>query len=212
MIRGVKISLDVAMYILFLYLMSYRSGRGLYLHGILGVALFALFLLHHLLNRHWFRGLFRGRYPLRRIIVTALDGALLVVMVVMSISSVMMSGDVFAFSPFVLSQFARDLHSASAAWGFVITLFHMGFHSDGAMIKLRRRVQGTFFAPLYGPAFFLVLALGLWCFWRTSLLAKMALIHRGAQPFDALTFYGRHIMATLAACQLSHLALRWTKK
>ena len=34
--RGMKICVDAAMYAIFLYLMSYRAGRGLFLHGVWG--------------------------------------------------------------------------------------------------------------------------------------------------------------------------------
>ena len=53
----IKIFIDVVMYLIFLYLMSYRAGRGLLLHGILGCILFALFVLHHILNVRWYGGL-----------------------------------------------------------------------------------------------------------------------------------------------------------
>ena len=46
--RQGKLLVDIVMYVLFLYLMSYQAGRGLLLHGVLGCVLFGLFLFHHL--------------------------------------------------------------------------------------------------------------------------------------------------------------------
>lgn len=97
--RKVKIMTDVVMYFIFLYLMSYRAGRGLFLHGILGCFLFVLFVLHHILNGRWYSGLKKGRYRPARIFFVGIDFLLFVAMAGMAVSSVMMSGDIFTFPP-----------------------------------------------------------------------------------------------------------------
>lgn len=99
--RKMKILVDMVMYFIFIYLMSYRAGRGLFLHGVLGCMLFGLFLLHHMLNLAWYQGIFKGGYSFQRAALVFTDFLLLADMAAMMISSVQMSGDVFAFSPFV---------------------------------------------------------------------------------------------------------------
>ena len=97
--RGIKICVDAAMYAIFLYLMSYRAGRGLFLHGLWGCILFALFLLHHISNLRWYSGLLKGKYGPSRISFNGIDLLLFIAMVLMAVSSVMMSGDVFPSPP-----------------------------------------------------------------------------------------------------------------
>lgn len=84
--RKVKIATDVVMYFIILYLMSYRAGRGLFLHGILGCFLFVLFMLHHILNGRWYSGLKKGRYRPARIFFVGIDFLLFAAMVGMAAS------------------------------------------------------------------------------------------------------------------------------
>lgn len=55
----VKLVVDFCMTGILLFLMLYeRIGRVT--HEWLGIAMFVLFLSHHILNRNWIRNLFRG--------------------------------------------------------------------------------------------------------------------------------------------------------
>ena len=69
--RRIKIIVDIIMFLLFLYLLSYRPGMGLMYHAVVGIAQLSLFILHHLLNLNWYGTLFKGRYGFRRILLTA---------------------------------------------------------------------------------------------------------------------------------------------
>ncbi len=162
--RKMKILIDIVMYFIFIYLMSYRAGRGLLLHGVLGCILFGLFLLHHILNLTWYRGILKGGYSFTRAALFFTDFLLLADMAVMMISSVQMSGDVFAFSPFVATQSARNLHVCGTAWGFVWMAFHLGFHTHGFFRRLYRKTKDTFFGYTYVFLFLLVWAAGIRCF------------------------------------------------
>lgn len=195
------------MYILFLYLMSYRAGRGLYLHSVLGCILFAVFLFHHVLNLRWYQGLGKGKYTLRRTIFVMLDFLLLAAMVIMAISSVMMSGDVFAFSPFMSTQFGRDLHICSTAWGFFLTVLHIGLHTNVIFAKLRHKAKETIFAYVYDLFFFLLFIAGVWCFILSGLWMNMLHISRENSAFLPFNFYGEYLMTTLVACQFIYLLL-----
>lgn len=205
--RKVKILIDIAMYVIFLYLMSYRAGRGLYRHGVLGCVLFALFLIHHVVNLRWYRSLGKGKYTFVRGLFLVLDLLLFAAMIVMAVSSVMMSGDIFAFSPFTVTQTARNLHVLSTSWGFLLMVFHVGLHTNTAFTKLYRKVRETFFAYAYDLLFLLVLAIGIWCFYLSGLWRNMLLIPHGNPAFEPLRFYGEYLMITLAACQIVHLLL-----
>lgn len=59
-VMKVKISIDAAMTLALLLLMAYGLV-GEAAHEWLGMGMFALFLLHHLLNRRWIRAVPQGR-------------------------------------------------------------------------------------------------------------------------------------------------------
>ena len=67
-----KISVDIAMTALFLALMAYHI-TGNSLHEWLGVTLFLLFIIHHILNLKWYRGLFKGKYTASRVLMATVN-------------------------------------------------------------------------------------------------------------------------------------------
>ena len=206
--RGIKICVDAAMYAIFLYLMSYRAGRGLFLHGVWGCILFALFILHHILNLRWYGGLLKGKYGPSRIFFNGIDLLLFIAMVLMAVSSVMMSGDVFSFSPFYQTQTARMIHTASTAWGFVLMLFHVGLHTHAPLTKLQKKMSSTIFGYVYYLVFAILLATGLYFFIQSSLWKSMFLMDKGNPAFSSLAYYGEYLMITAAVCQLVHLVMK----
>lgn len=205
--RQGKLLVDIVMYVLFLYLMSYQAGRGLLLHGVLGCVLFGLFLLHHLLNLGWYRGLRRGPYSAARIVFLILNLLLSVAIVLMALSSVIMSGSVFAFSLFPASEWGRALHTASTTWGFVLMALHVGLHTHVPLRKLHRKVRETFFAYAYILLFLLVMAAGIGCCFWSGLWRNMFLILGRNAATQPVVFYGQLIGTTMAACQVTHLLL-----
>ena len=205
--RQGKLLVDIVMYVLFLYLMSYQAGRGLLLHGVLGCVLFGLFLLHHLLNLGWYRGLKRGRYTAARIVFLILNLLLSVAIVLMAVSSVMMSGNVFAFSPVPAAEWGRALHTASTAWGFVLMALHVGLHIHVPLKRLYGKVQETFFAYAYILLFLLVMAAGIGCCFCSGLWRDMLLLSGRNAANHHIVSYGQLIGITIAACQVIHLLL-----
>lgn len=205
--RKVKICVDISMYVIFLYLMSYRAGRGLFLHGIWGCILFLLFLLHHILNLRWYKGLHKGKYNASRVFFNGIDLLLFAAMLVMAVSSVMMSGDVFSFSPFYQTQTARMLHTSSTAWGFVLMLLHVGLHTHGPLKKLRKKAKDSIFSYAFDLAFVLLLGAGMYCFVRSDLWKGMLMIRKGSPAFSSLSFYGEYLLITIAFCLFVHVLM-----
>lgn len=207
-----KRCVDAAMYLLLLYLMSYRAGRGLLLHGILGCALFALFVLHNLLNLRWYRGLRIGKYTGLRMLFVIADILLLADCVLMAVSSVQMSGDIFAFSPFLTTQSARSLHRCTTAWGYMLTAFHLGLHTAPLFGRLHKTVKETFFAYAYNLLFGVVLVFGIFCFAGSGLWRNMLLLPKGNTAFSELHFYAEYVMIMVAVCQAVYLLLTFLGK
>ncbi len=205
--RQEKLLVDIVMYALFLYLVSYQAGQGLLPHGVLGCILFGLFLLHHLLNMGWYRGLKHGKYTPVRIIFLTLNLLLTAAMILMAASAVMMSGNVFVFSPVPATEQGRALHTASTTWGIVLMALHVGLHTHSLWSRLYRKVRDTAFAYAYILLFLLVLAAGIGCCFWSGLCRGMFLFSTGHATVQPLLFYGQLIGMTISASQMVHFLL-----
>ena len=121
----VKLIIDIAMYLIFVALMQEHLWDGL--HEWLGIALFTLFIVHTILNFRWYQSL----------INIALFAAMLCCMV----SSVLVSGKVFAFLNLGGARIGRTLHLVSTAWVFVLMSLHLGLHLAPFANKLKKHRQ-----------------------------------------------------------------------
>ena len=146
-----RMAVDAAMTSLLPCLMAY-SLIGETFHEIAGVAMLVLFIAHHILNRAWFKGLFRGRYSPYRAFTTAVNLLLCVVMTGLPLSGIMMSKQLFRFLPTQgLSTTARTVHLLLSYWGFALMSLHLGLHVD---VMFKKKLKWLPFAAvavsLYG--------------------------------------------------------------
>ena len=133
----VKITIDLLMTVLLLFLMAY-SLVGEVVHEWIGVALFALFILHHILNRRWCRNLFRGHYTPIRVYQTALVLLVFLCMIGSMVSGVLLSRYVFRLDIHRFSAVFQTVHMLCAYWGFVFLSLHLGLHWNGMMGMVRK--------------------------------------------------------------------------
>lgn len=139
-VMKVKISIDAAMTLALLLLMAYGLV-GEAAHEWLGMGMFALFLLHHLLNRRWIRAVPQGRYAPPRIVQTALAGLIFLCMVGSMVSGIVLSRHVFAFLPKHGGyELAGKLHILCAFWGFVLMSLHLGMHWNMVLAMMRKHL------------------------------------------------------------------------
>lgn len=154
--KSLRMVVDAAMIVLLPCLMAY-SLIGELFHEVAGVVMLGLFIAHHILNRNWLKGLFRGRYSPYRAFLTVVNLLLCVVMVCLPLSGIAMSKRLFRFLPTQgLSAAARTVHLFLSYWGYVLMCLHLGLHLD-TMIRKKPKwltpVAGA--ASLYGVyAFF----------------------------------------------------------
>ena len=114
----VKLIIDIAMYLIFVALMQEHLWDGL--HEWLGIALFTLFIVHTILNFRWYQSLFKGKYTPTRTTSAVINIALFAAMLCCMVSSVLVSGKVFAFLNLGGARIGRTLHLVSTAWVFVL--------------------------------------------------------------------------------------------
>ncbi len=137
-----KMGIDLVMTVLLLCQMAYMLV-GETVHEYLGTAMFVLFILHHLLNRNWYRSLKKGRYGAVRVLQTAVNTLMLLCMLGLMVSGVILSREVFAFLPIQGGMgFARILHMLASYWGFVLMSVHLGLHW-GMVMGMARRLCRT---------------------------------------------------------------------
>lgn len=124
----IKLLVDLGMTVLLLLLMAYEL-IGQALHEWLGVGMFVLLILHHILNGTWSRNVCKGRYTALRIFQTILVAGVLLAMAGSMVSGVILSRYVFYALPIGGGRsFARSLHMVCAYGGFVLMSLHLGFH------------------------------------------------------------------------------------
>lgn len=134
----VKIAVDIAMTAVLLLLMTYEL-IGQVFHELLGIIMFVLFILHHILNSRWIKNLIRGEYTALRTLQTVLVVSVLLSMAGSIFSGVVLSRHIFSFLPFGNGlSFARNMHMLSAYWGFVFMSLHLGFHWNMMMGMAKR--------------------------------------------------------------------------
>lgn len=123
-----KLTVDIGMTAALLLLMAYELV-GQAAHEWIGIGMFVLFVIHHILNGSWIRNLLRGRYNPVHIMQTGLVLLILCAMAGLMVSGIILSRHALSFLPIKGGRsFARNLHMISAYWGFVLMSVHLGFH------------------------------------------------------------------------------------
>lgn len=123
-----KLAVDIGMTAALLLLMAYELV-GQAAHEWIGIGMFVLFVIHHILNGSWIRNLLRRRYNPVSIMQTGLVLLILCAMAGLMVSGIILSRHALSFLPIKGGRsFARNLHMLSAYWGFVLMSVHLGFH------------------------------------------------------------------------------------
>lgn len=123
-----KISVDIGMTILLIFLMTYEL-IGQEAHEWLGIGIFVLFVIHHVLNGKWSRNILKGKYNMMRIMQTILAVLVLISMLGSMVSGIVLSRHAFSFLPITGGRsWARTLHMVCAYWRFVLMSLHLGLH------------------------------------------------------------------------------------
>ena len=153
-------TLDIAMAVLTLVLMG---GNGLFngfVHEILGVVLFVLWIVHIVWNRAWIKGFLKGKYNALRIVRTIINTCVIVCVLFLMISGVMLSNHVFAWLGVESgASFARNAHMLASHWYLVFVSLHIGLHLS---LFIRGRVATGIAAALGAYGIYAFVARGLW--------------------------------------------------
>ena len=144
--KRIRIIVDIAMTVLLPMLMAY-SLIGEKFHEISGTLMFALFILHHVINRKCYSSIFKGKYHKRRTIQTVLDILLIIFMLVQPVSGILMSKHLYNLIQIPgISATVREIHLYLAYWGFVLLCIHVGTHLTLPIISFKRKKATAFYS------------------------------------------------------------------
>ncbi|MBR5938005.1 MAG: DUF4405 domain-containing protein [Clostridiales bacterium] len=141
--KRIRLIVDIVMIVVLPLLMAY-SLVGEKNHEILGSLMLILSIIHHVLNRKWYRALPKGKYGVKRIIRTVLDVLLLVIMFALPISGILMSKHLYTFIHIRgVASTSRELHLLLSYWGLVLMCIHAGTHLVPVVGKLLREKRSA---------------------------------------------------------------------
>ena len=168
---------------------------GKALHEWLGLFAVLILIFHNALNRRWWKKPLAGTFSAQKGVSFALNVALALSVVGVAVSGVMLSRHIFPFVPSGGGLFARNLHTTSAAWLFVLSAAHAGLHAPffaGALKNLfrlkksvppekKRACAARIVVPALGGA---LAVCGVFAFLRRSMGGKLA----AEASFDPFAF------------------------
>lgn len=216
---AIRIIVDVLMMLALLFLMGYQLW-GEEAHEWAGTLMMLLFIAHHLLNRHWYLNLFKGRFTFMRIFQIVVNMLLLIAMVLQMYSGIVMSRYVFAFLPIQGGmELARKLHILGAYWGVILMSIHLGLHWNIILSIAKRKVGKTNTSQFVRKSLFifsiLIATYGVFVFIDRDFLTYMFL----QSEFVFLdygevvwSFYLDYISLMGLWILISHYLLKWMKR
>ena len=161
--KKARMIIDILMVTALPILMAY-SLIGENIHEVIGVCMFVAFIIHHVINRKWWIGLFKGKYNTVRIMNTAVNLVLAVYMILQPVSGILMSKYVLKEVTINgASSTLRMIHMTAAYWGFMLMSFHLGLHIRAVSASFKRKMGKGAKAALTA-VFLLISAYGVYAF------------------------------------------------
>jgi glucan phosphoethanolaminetransferase (alkaline phosphatase superfamily) len=167
----VRIALDLAMTILFLFASAYRI-TGDKSHEWIGVSVFALFIAHNIFNHQWYKNIFRGKYTVRRALMTAVNITLALTTATLIITGLLQSRAVLAFLHLPGGMALRLIHTTAAYWLLALIGLHIGLHWG---MVARRISNNRFIKNSMRSAAFLFAVFGVWSSFDRDMFSKLFL-------------------------------------
>ena len=134
-------AVNIGMTAVLLCLMSF-SRMGEANHEILGVVMFGLLVVHHVLNRKWIGAITKGRYGAFRVCQTALVVVLTCSVVASVTSGIIVSNHLFlpltGGIDYGIYELAKSVHMVSVHLNYVLMSLHMGLHWGSIVASVRK--------------------------------------------------------------------------
>ena len=183
----IKIIIDIIMTVLYFILMAYHfTGRTI--HEYLGYLIFIFFVLHHILNIHWYKNIFKGKYSFNRSLNTFINTMLFICMFGLVISGILFNRDLVEFLNLTnIKVFNKKMHIVCSYWGFILMSVHLGMHW-GIFINMSKKIVNIK-KQIYILIGLLIAAYGVFSFIKRGFYIKMFLIAKVPNPKEAAIFF-----------------------
>ncbi|GHV73688.1 membrane protein [Spirochaetia bacterium] len=172
----IRITIDITMTILFLCAYAYRI-TGDTTHEWIGVSMFSLVVAHTIINRRWYKQIFKGAYNFRRVINTAFNVAIALAMGALIITGFLQSRAVLAFLALPGGMALRQIHTTAAYWLLFLIAVHIGLHWQMIMNAFRKmlKINGENHARkmILRVIAILIVAYGIWSSFDRDIFAKL---------------------------------------
>jgi hypothetical protein len=173
-----RIIIDLAMTILLLCAYAYRI-IGDIAHEWIGISVFILFIAHNIVNWRWYKNIFKGKYTLRRIIITIVNIIIAFTMTTLIVTGLMHSRTVLAFLRLPGGMALRLIHTTAAYWGLPLIGIHLGLHWGMVMNGMRKitGITGEYHvrAIIARTIAFLFAVFGVWSSFDRDMFSKLFL-------------------------------------
>ena len=212
--KRVKVIVDIAMFILFILLMGYHIISNEY-HEILGVCLFILFIIHHILNYKWYQTLLKGKYTFTKTVFVVINILLLLGIIGIFISAILISAHVFHFLNIPTTTFGRQLHLFSTTWSFTLMGLHLGLHLKMMFGKYLKKLKNSSFEYVFYLIALLITIFGIYAFMKNRYWSDMTLLTE-FKFFDyeqsPIFFYLEQLAIILSLSFLIHIIMTMINK
>ncbi|MFS0599592.1 DUF4405 domain-containing protein [Peribacillus frigoritolerans] len=213
----IRLVIDLSMTVLMLVAMAYQI-TGNAMHELAGVLLCLLFITHNILNRRWYKTIFKGKHNVRRILSIVVNLLFLVSMAVVMISSVAISRDMIPFIPINNDTVLLQIHVMTSYWGFIFMAVHIGISWATIINSVRKMTGITGTSRIRTIAFrvmaVLIVVYGVQASFKRGMLNKLTIYNPfGWESYDSsmkflldhLTIMGIYISGT-------HYVLKFVQK
>jgi hypothetical protein len=159
------------MTILLLCAYTYRI-TGDAAHEWIGVSVFVLVVAHNVINFQWYKNILKGKYTLRRIIMTTVNIVMAVDFAALFITGLLHSRTVLAFLRLPGGMVLRLIHTTAAYWLLPLTGIHLGLHWG---MVARRISNNRLTITIACICAFLFAAFGVWSSFDRNMFSKLFL-------------------------------------
>lgn len=210
-----RLILDLGLIVLMLVAFAYQLTDNL-LHEIVGTAFVTLTLVHNLLSRRWYATIGKGKRTARRIVTTVLNLLLLSATLVLVVSGLANSHDLFPFLRTKTEFLDRRVHAMAAYWVLFLASLHLGLHWSMVTGALRTIFGVTppsrFHRFVWRAVVVFLIGFGLYAFFERDIPYKLA----GLFSFDYWDFknntfgyFARYIAIISVGVCLTHCGLQF---
>ncbi|MFE5429614.1 DUF4405 domain-containing protein [Peribacillus simplex] len=213
----IRLVIDLSMTVLMLVAMAYQI-TGNTIHELIGVILFLLFIAHNILNRRWYKTIFKGKHNVQRILSITVNLLFLVSIAVVIISSVPISRDIFAFISINNDMTLLQIHVMASYWGFIFMAVHIGMSWGKIIIAVRKMTGITSTSRIRTIAFRIIVVLivvyGVQASFERDMLSRLTIYNPFGWSFDesSMGFLIDHLAIMGIYISGTHYVLKFVRK